>query len=30
MTDALPILVMAGVVIAFVFFSFVASQLLAP
>src|SRR6516165_1866664 len=28
--DYLPILVMAGVVIAFVFFSFVASQLLAP
>ena len=30
MSDALPILVMAGVVVAFVFFSFVASQLLAP
>ena len=30
MSDYLPILVMAGVVVAFVFFSFVASQLLAP
>ena len=30
MADYLPILVMAGVVIAFVFLSFVASQLLAP
>jgi NADH-quinone oxidoreductase subunit A len=29
-SDYLPILVMAGVVVAFVFFSFVASQLLAP
>jgi NADH-quinone oxidoreductase subunit A len=28
--DYLPILVMAGLVVAFVFFSFVASQLLAP
>ena len=30
MADYLPILVMAGLVVAFVFFSFVASQLLAP
>ena len=30
MADYLPILVMAGVVVAFVFFSFVFSQLLAP
>ncbi len=30
MADYLPILVMAGVVVAFVFFSFVASKLLAP
>ncbi len=30
MSDYLPILVMAGVVVAFVFFSFVASKLLAP
>jgi NADH-quinone oxidoreductase subunit A len=30
MTDYLPILIMAGVVVAFVFFSFMASQLLAP
>jgi NADH-quinone oxidoreductase subunit A len=30
LADYLPILVMAGLVVAFVFFSFVASQLLAP
>jgi NADH-quinone oxidoreductase subunit A len=30
MADYLPILVMAGLVVAFVFFSFVVSQLLAP